>query len=95
MYEKLFSRPSSSTASPNPNLAHPPIAPSLIQELIGDTQQGILGTSDSLPSSNPLSAFSVKTAINLTHGIDHKLRNKILSGEYVEFASLLKPVEID
>ena len=37
----------------------------------------------------------MKTAINLTLGIDQKLRNKIHSGEYDEFASLLKPVEID
>ena len=51
--------------------------------------------SHSLPSSNPLSAFSVKTAINLTLGIVQKLRNKIYSREYDEFALLLKPVEID
>ena len=62
-----------------------------MHELTGDIQQGNSGTCD----SNPLSASSVKTAINLTLGIDQKLRNKIHSGEYVKFASLLKPVEID
>ena len=56
-----------------------------MHELTGDIQQGNSGTCE----SNPLSASSVKTAINLTLGIDQKLRNKIHSGEYV------KPVEID
>ena len=90
MYGKLFSK-SSSTASSTPNLTQPSPAPSLMHELTGDIQQGNSGTCD----SNPLSASSVKTAINLTLGIDHKLRNKIHSGEYVKFTSLLKPVEID
>ena len=89
--ENYFQRQSSSTASSTPNLTQPSPAPSLMHELTGDIQQGNSATCD----SNPLSASSVKTAINLTLNIDQKLRNEIHSGEYVKFASLLKPIEID
>lgn len=92
--EGYFQRPSSSTGSPT-TLVQPPPAPSLLHELTGDIQQGTSGTSDSPSLCNPLCASSVKTAVNLTLGIDQKLRNKIHSGKYIKFSSLVKTVETD
>lgn len=92
--EGYFQRPSSSTGSPT-TLVQPPPAPSLLHELTGDIQQGNSGTSNSPSLCNPLCASSVKTAVNLTLGIDQKLRNKIHSGEYIKFSSLVKTVETD
>ncbi|XP_056016820.1 uncharacterized protein LOC125676591 [Ostrea edulis] len=94
--ENYFQQTPSSTArSPSANLSQSPPAPSLLQELTGDIQQGILGTNDCLFSGTLPNAPSVKTAIHLTLGIDQKIRTKIHSGEYVKFASLLQPAEAD
>lgn len=89
---------STSASSARANLLQPPSTPpvpSLLQELTGDTQQGSSGTNDSPISDTLPNALSAKSAIHLTLGIDQKIRNKIHSGEFIKFSSLLKPAEAD